>query len=327
VKSVLFAASMAVLAGACTLGCGGVREEIRMTSEGQRAPIRLVDEDPFRLIAPGAIAWWRVSADEFLTSKFGPSFVSKLEKQMGPALEVGLDLEHDADELIGALYASVGSDVLAVVQGTYAKDELETKLKADSRVRTSSFSGETLFVFDEVSLCLLSDQTLVLGTHLGVRRAVERVEEGRLDRRTPSWFDALLKDKAAKFQLGVDLESQPVPAAFRGELESLKRLRAARLIGNFDAPGLNIAGTMTYDTPAHAEVAAKEMAGFKDDLGKYQLILAALQLGRPLRELEARPTGKDMQITAQFDAEVVAGIYENFGSFVEDSEGSAWLPN
>ncbi len=59
----------------------------------------------------------------------------------------------------------------------------------------------------------------------------------------------------ADFTVGVDLDAQPVPATLRTRLTFLEGLRAARILGNFQPPGMNVAGTLTYDRPESAEMA------------------------------------------------------------------------
>ena len=125
----------------------------------------------------------------------------------------------------------------------------------------------------------------------------------------------------------MDLDAQAVPAAFRTQAGFLQNLRAAQLVGNFRSPGVNIAGTLTYDSPAHAERAVEQVLEFEKDLGKYQLLLTALQISQPIRSLDANPTGKGAQVVARFDGSAVASILDNAAQFFGDTDGTTWLPN
>src|SRR5690606_21276088 len=125
-------------------------------------------------------------------------------------------------------------------------------------------------------MSILTDRTLVFGTQLGVRRVLERVEEGRLKREVPTWFETLLSEKAASFQLGIDLDAQPIPATLGEKMPFMKGLRAARLLGNFRDPGMNLAGTLTYKAPIEASEAATVLNNLDEDLERYDLVLRAL---------------------------------------------------
>jgi hypothetical protein len=184
-----------------------------------------------------------------------------------------------------------------------------------------------MYVADQVAMSILTDETMVFGTQLGVRRVLERVEEGRLSRNLPLWYEALLEEGAAQFQLGIDLDSQPIPAAFGDKLAFLEGLRAARLLGNFKSPGVNVAGTLTYSEPKRAREAAEELASAREDLGKYALLFAALNIPQPIERLDARAADKETQIAVELEGEAVAKILDNMSQFASGGEAAQWLPN
>jgi hypothetical protein len=278
------------------------------------------------------VAWWRNDARSLFSSEFGLQ-LSRLLSQSLPFSEgAGVVPSKDIDLVVAGLYATVGSDVVAICKGRFKPDATAEAIVANPRsaggtpIVSVPFAGATMHVAGEVAMAILTDETLVFGSQLGVRRVLERVEEGRLKRELPNWYEALLETPGADFQLGVDLDSQPIPASIGDKYAFLKGLRASRLVGNFRAPGLNLAGTLSYDTPAHARNAAAEIEGVKGKLQEWSLIMAALKIPQPLRRLESKPTGKDTQIVAELRGDAIARFLENAEKLFSGTESGEWLP-
>jgi hypothetical protein len=156
---------------------------------------------------------------------------------------------------------------------------------------------------------------------------LERVEEHRLEKNIPTWFQALLEDEASDVQIGIDLDAQPIPATLGEKIGFMKGLRAARILGNFKEPGLNLAGTLTYKTPQEAAQSAEFLTNIKDELDRYELLIRALGISQPLRRVEAEATDKDTQVVASIEGAALAKVLENSAQIVAGSEAGDWLPN
>ncbi len=314
-------------------GCAKTEEVIVITGQGQQAPAAAVDEDPWQLLPPGAVMWLRMDMKQAFQAQFGAQIEKILVDLLPFAQGSGIEPRKDMDVVVGALYATVGSDVVAISQGRFDPQAIESAVTQKSEsvgglpIQVVTFAGAKMYVAGQAAMAVLTEKSLVFGTQLGVRRVLERVEEGRLKRTLPAWYEALLEQGAADFQWGIDLDSQPVPAAFRTQLEFLNQLRAARLLGNFRPPGLNLAGTLTYETPPSAEAAATEMLGLEKSLGQYDIILAALRVPKPIRSLRAQAIDKDTQLAVELDGLAIAAFMDNIGQFMDGSEGGQWLPN
>ena len=181
-------------------GCAVQKEVIKLTADGMKSTEAEIDEDAFQLLPSGAIAWWRLDAAGLYESKIGPSLLSKFETALAPVLDAGLDLEQDVEVLLGGVYATAGSDVIVVAQGRYKLLQIELALRESAKEGdffVAHFASEEMYVFDEIAAAFLSERTMVFGSQLGVRRVLERVEEGRLKRAIPAWFDKLLSKEAA----------------------------------------------------------------------------------------------------------------------------------
>lgn len=334
-KTFTRALSCLVAVGAllCATGCASQKEVIHVTADGHRASDAQIDEDMWRLLPSGAVIWFRADAKEMFSSEVGKQLSRSMEEILPFAAGAGIRPSKDVDRFAGGLYATVGSDAVGICKGRFEKQTIadsiteNPKTQTGRRIISTEYSGTMMYVADQVAMAILTDQTMVFGTQLGVRRVLERVEEGRLSRTLPSWYEALLEEGAAQFQLGIDLDSQPVPAAFGDKLTFLQGLRAARLLGNFRSPGVNVAGTLTYNEPRRAAEAAEELASAREDLGKYALLLAALNIPQPIDRLDARAADKEMQVAVELDGAAVAKILDNASQFAGGSEASQWLPN
>jgi hypothetical protein len=178
------------------------------------------------------------------------------------------------------------------------------------------FAGETMYVREGAGLCLLTNKTLVFGTQLGVRRVLEVVEEHRMGRHLPSWFESLLKQPGAHLQLGLDLDSQPVPSVLRTRLEFLNHLRAGRLVGNYEGGGVNLAGALTFDTPAAATEAERQFASANEQLDQYRIVMRALSMPEPFRSIAGKATGKDTQFAIEVEAEMISFLLTRGSEFL-----------
>jgi hypothetical protein len=323
---------VSLMCGAVALGgCAAPQEVIVVTAEGRRATPQAVDEDPWRLLPPGAVMWLRLDMKQAFQAEFGPQIEKTMVDLLPFATGAGIEPKKDIDVVVGALYATVGSDIVAVGQGRFDPLAVERAVQKKPEsvgglpIQVGVFAGSTMYVAGHSAMAILTESTLVFGTQLGVRRVLERVEEGRLKRTLPAWYEALLSQAAAEFQWGIDLDSQPVPAAFRTQVEFLNQLRAARLVGNFRSPGLNLAGTLTYESPQVAETASRELLELEQSLGNYDIILAALRVPKPIRSLRTQAIDKDTQVAIEIDGRAIAAFLDNASQFV--GEGSPWLPN
>lgn len=313
--------------------CASNREMIVVTGQGRRASEVEVDRDAFRLLPPGAVVWFRADAAALFGSDMGEE-VSRFMKEALPfASGASIDPQEDIEFVIGAMYATVGSDVVLICKGEFKKEATANAIASkpvsvmNKPIVSVQFSGAQMYVVDQVAMSILTDHTMVFGSQLGVRRVLERVEEARLERTIPGWFESLLEDKASTFQIGIDLDAQPIPATLGEKIGFMKGLRAARILGNFKDPGLNLAGTLTYKTPQEASGAAEELSNMKADLDRYDLLIRALGITQPIVRIEAQSTDKDTQVVAALEGRSLSKILENGAQVAAGSEAGDWLPN
>jgi hypothetical protein len=143
-----------------------------------------------------------------------------------------------------------------------------------------------------------------------MRRALDRIEEGRVRRQLPAYMEKLLNTPGVPLVAGADFTSNPLPDAARQELAFLDGVKTLALVGNFEAPGLNLAGTLTYSDAAAATRGAENLVRLRSTLERYAPFLALLGFGQPLRKLEAQPKESEVAFVIAVDGAAVAALLD-----------------
>lgn len=314
-KRTLFLLLALMIAGS-SWGCGGSPEVIR-TATARRASPAQIEVDPWALLPGGAVAWLSLDVQAALASSFGQEAQRLWLDRIPLSRSLSTDPARDIDHLYAGAYATVGTDVAIVARGRFDPELIARAAKEDPTSRQgrpiviTDFAGYVVYVLDQLALVPLSKSTLVWGTEIGVRRVLERIESGRLTHPLPSWFESLLGSRAP-LTLGIDLDAQPVPATVRTQLDFLQGLRAGRLLGNFEAPGLNLAGALSYDRPETALRAAELIETEAMSLDRYALLLSALSIPKPFRRVEARASGEDVQVALEVEGRALSAVLARF---------------
>src|SRR6185436_13312967 len=109
---------------------------------------------------------------------------------------------------------------------------------------------------DNVGFTVLTDHTALVGTETGIRRALDRMKDGKATKRSiDTWMIDTVDTKGAATAIAADLSGQDMTRVAVGALKVpwLKGLQKVRIIGNFGEPGMHVAGSLTYATPTDAE--------------------------------------------------------------------------
>lgn len=306
-----FVAESALALTLLSCGCTKRQEEIRVATALPSPTAAEIDQDPFRLLPPGAVAFLRFD-EQVWAAEFGDDLARTMMQYLPFSQGAGLSPQTDIQLVVGAVYATVQNDVVFVGQGQFDRARVKAAVQAEPQtqlgraIRAVEFAGQTMYVTDQAALAILTPKTAIFGTQLGVRRVLEVVEERRMKRQLPEWFEALLKQKGAQLQIGVDLDAEAVPAVLRTRLEFLNHLRAARLVGNYQGGGLNLAGSLTFDTPQAAKEAELQIDSAEDELDKYRMVMNALAMPSPFRQIEAQAVGKDAQFAVEVEGDAIS---------------------
>jgi hypothetical protein len=111
------------------------------------------------------------------------------------------------------------------------------------------------------------------------------------------------------------LRANPVPDAARQQLPFLNGLETARVLGNFESPGLNFAGTLSYPDESASQKGAASINQIAQNLDSYGWMLAFLQIQQPVRKLQAQAEAKDTKFVLSVDGVAVSSLLDRVDQF------------
>ena len=142
------------------------------------------------------------------------------------------------------------------------------------------------------------------GNETGIRRGLDRLEAGRVKVELAPQIESFMRAPGAPFAFGSDAEYDPQVSAFTSQLPFLKGMSMMRAVGNFDSPGVNIAGTLTYKDGAQAEQGAASLQGLQQHLAAYGFLASVIGLAQPIQQMQvsrvdSRATGSALPGSAK----------------------------
>ena len=244
-----------VLAALVFVACGG-----KGATAGGEAKADL-DADPLALLPAAALVVANADARALFDDGAVGSQLAGLAAKFVPFGEdAGFQASRDVDRVVFASYATGGADYALILSGRFdaAKIDAKTTTTAGAPIVRGVYAGRTTYAAGGVQYSVLTAKTLVAGSGDGLRRVLERVQSGKLDRTVPPWVVETLETKGAQIALTADFKDNPVATAAIGSvsLPWLSGMSVARVIGNFGPPGMNFASTLTYANPQQAQAAA-----------------------------------------------------------------------
>ena len=294
-----------VAAVACGGGAGGQGPVVPTTSTEITA--EQIDKDPLILFPSNAISIGTVDAKAFYASAtLGPQVaqLAELYSPLGP--EAGFAASKDLDRVTVASYSLSGVDVLAVLVGRFDQTKLAQlakthgAAKSGSAIVESTYAGRTLYTVDNIGFTMLTAKTVVAGTETAIRRALDRVKDGRGKRDVFPWMLEVVETQGAALAVAADFKNQPLSgAAIQGmRIPATEGLTAVRVLGTFHEPGLQLAGAMTYDTEANAQ---KGLSGFNKLVLMYKAYSGMSGTVPQLRDVTSTLERTDVQVKLSVD--------------------------
>lgn len=298
------------------------KEDVIVQTAGPEASHEEIDRDPVALLPGGAIALIRVDAQTMFASDFGKGMQDIAERRMPLPASAGFEPKRDLQTLYIAFYSMQGADFAMVARGTFDPKKIEAA--ADGTTMTplgaplvkTTYAKRTLYVSRNVGFVVLTERTVLLGNETGIRRALDRIAEGRVKRSIPSWMEKLLATPKAAVVAGVDFKGQPAVKAAVGDYAFLDGLETGRVVGNFEPPGMNFAGTLTYEDEAKAEKATTGLLQINDTLQRYSLFMSLAGIQNPIRNLQAKPVGKESQFVVSLEGRAVEWLVKQLADYV-----------
>jgi hypothetical protein len=261
-----------------------------------------LDADPFALVPGTAIVVASVDAKAVLASgSLGAPVAALAEKLLPLGPEAGFDPKRDVDRIVLATFATTGADGAAIVSGRFdeAKITAVTKTKSGAPITKTPYAGRTTYAAGAGVYVVLTSKTLVAGTSDGVRRILDRIAAGKLDRAVPDWMLQTLQTSGASIAVAGDFTTQPLAAAAIGPFKVpwVDGLQKARVLADLQTPGLNVAATLTYADAGRASSAADAMRGAT----AWLKLLGPLLGGVSLQTFDVKTTGGDVQCKIAVD--------------------------
>jgi hypothetical protein len=293
---------MKLLAWVLSIGlfvaCGGGNKDA--VTPVTPASDRAIDDDPVALLPTGAMILAKLDAKTMFSSgSLGGQLGQVADRLLPLGEDAGFKASRDLDLIYVGAYSMSGADLAAVLRGVFDEDKIKAvSSKAGASVVASPYGGRTLYTVNNVGFTVLSKRTVVAGTETMIRRTIDRLHDGNATRSQPKWMLDTLETSNAAFASAADFANQPIGAASVGmiPLPWVKGLKAARLIGDFHDPGLNIAATLTYPDSATAQSSSEDVKRTA------QAANLLAMLGAPqLKNLDIKPQDSDVQVKFAVD--------------------------
>ena len=296
-------------------GCS--REEVIVkTADGVELVARDIDADPLALMPGGAVLVANVQTREVLQTAVAERMAQLMNQHMPIPASANFVPERDLERLVVGLYSLQGVDFAGVAQGRFDRDAIaaaarEAKVTplGTPLVRVE-YSNWEFYVSANVGFAVLTPNTLLFGNETGMRRALDRLERGELRVDLPPLLEALLRQPGAPVALGSDLEHDPQVQALGEQMTFLKGLKLARVVANFDPPGMHFAGTFTYPSEEQAEQALQSARSLHKTVTAVGVVAKAIGIRQPLQQFEASRTTSSIQATAAIDSQATAALLD-----------------
>lgn len=268
-----------------------------------------LDSDPIKLLPGSVVAIANLDARALFASKsLGPAVARLADSFVLFGADAGFETKRDVDRVVVGAYTTTGADVAAIVSGRFDGDKIDAAKESrtgDPIVR-GTYAGRTTYAIGAVMLSVLSAHTLVAGTGDGVRRVLERIQDGKLERSVPAWMLETLMTPGAPMAAVADFTTQPVASAAIGSvsLPWLDGLKVAKVVGNFEDPGVNFASTLTYADESKASSAADGIRS----ADRWLRVLGPLLGGVAPKDVIVKSEGPDVKCKVALDDATIANL-------------------
>ncbi len=308
--------------------CSKQGDVIVKSGEGKELSAAAIDADPIALLPPNAIGAATLDAPALFASPFGSRLKAITDARSPLPAAAEFDPARDLTRVYLGFYSMQGADIAGVAVGRFKPDKIAAAADANpvtptgAPVTKSEYAGRALYTSKGIGFTVLTERTVLFGNETGIRRALDRIQDGRAKRQLPKWMATMLDSPTAPLAGGADFTTQPVPAAAREQVAFLDGLRTLSLVGNFAEPGLNLAGTLSYAEPPAAVRGADNLRALHGRLSTYGAVMALMGIPQPIRSLEASAEDKDVKFTSGVDGGAVLVLLEKAESYLAVTRGS-----
>lgn len=289
-------------------GCADSADVIIKTVAGEEITAADIDAAPASLLPAAPLGLVHVTAAPVFQSYLGQAALKMTEARLPVPAAANFLPTRDLQEMFIGFYAMAGVDFVGVAIGTFDVPAIQRAAQASAvtplgtPLVATQYTGRTLYTSGNIGFVTLTSRTVLFGDETGMRRALDRIEAGIFRDEIPPASRQLLATPGAPMAAVFDVAGDPTVSAAAATYPFLSGLTAARLLGNFEAPGLNVVGTLTYATDAGAASGAQSIQQLGAVASAASLLGAVLGMPQPLRKLDARPTGRNLELAMSADA-------------------------
>lgn len=308
---------LGIMMGLGAVGCG-TKESIVATGSGKHLSAEEIDKNPLSLLPGGAIVYAKADVASFWNTAYSGQMLKIANNFVPIPADANFQPSRDVKSLIAGTYSTQGADYAAVVQGTFDPDAIRASAAKGSitplgkPLQATPYANNTIYSSGEVGFVLLTQNTVLTGNPTGLRRALDRIRDGRVKREVPDWILDVLNTPNAEMVVAGDLSSHPVSAEVMQKMPFLTGLKHVRIVGDFKPPGMNVAGSLTYPDSNTALNGQNAIRVLGDSAQTINMVGWLAGLSNPIQSLETNiPAGTgDLQCKMSVDGNSLAKLLE-----------------
>jgi hypothetical protein len=288
-----------------TIGCSGADQNLILVG-GRQVDPATIDRDPVALLPSAPVMLGYLDAAAMFRSSLGPDVGNIITAVLPLGPESNFVASRDVTRIYSGVYAMQGADFCAVVQGNFDVASIRRAAEARTTVTSgvplvrSRYAEMDLYTAGNVGFVLLTPHTALTGNETGMRRALDRLRTSALERSVPAWMLELVNTPNAAFALAGDISGQGAVDAATQNMPFLTGLQKMRAIGNFQPPGMNFAGSLTYADAQTATGGAAQLADLQKLTG-FMSLLSSLGLMGPVPQMQIAQRNNDVAFTVPVD--------------------------
>lgn len=304
---------------------------------GRNIDAATIDADPVALLPAGVVVLAYADLQALYQTPMGGDITTFISNFVPIGPESNFVPARDTTKFYGGIYAMQGVDFCAVTQGRF--DVAAIQRAADARAASPSgaplvktrYADSDIYTVQNLGFVLVTPNTMLSGNEIGMRRALDRLRQSSMSRSIPRWMIETTETQGANLAFAGDfgadsimaadatggVQSKPTPSASPAlpaidaasqTFPFLAGLRAVRGVGNFASPGLNVAGTLTYETEERAQAGGEALRNLAS-LNPFMNLLLAFGVGASLPTPQIARSGRDVAFTEPIDQRLLrAGL-------------------
>ena len=202
-----------------------------------------------------------------------------------------------------------GADFAIVAQGDFNADMIRTAAILKHATTPggvplvhSKYAGNDLFTAGNVGFTVVTQHTMLVGNETGMRLSARSNSRQQAQARSPYWMTKLMDNPQASMVFAGDVTGQPQVAAMSKTVPFLNGLSNFRVLGNFQPPGINLAGTLSYPDSTSAAAGANALKSL-GQMASLMNVLAIVGLSSPLQNLQVNTQDNDATFVTAIDAQ------------------------